>query len=266
MDYRKLYNQIIDRARHRNITGYTERHHIIPRSLGGSDDADNLVDLTAREHFICHYLLAKMYKANTYNWHKMNHAFMMMKSSSKPQNRYINSRLYEALRENFSEVMSTAQSANNNSQFGSCWVYRLDTEQSKKIKKEELDDYLTQGWQKGRVIDFSIYNDVTVITKRNEEKNALRELWNKEKNARKKLKTKKQILKESRLLKQKLKDNNRRQYAYKLYKSFEDSECSSIREYCKKGYYDKSHVSLIKLWKRHIIEFKPVPNKPYTPV
>ncbi len=36
-----------------------ERHHIIPRSLGGTNDADNLVKLTIREHFICHRLLCK---------------------------------------------------------------------------------------------------------------------------------------------------------------------------------------------------------------
>lgn len=58
--YTKTYFQIVDRARDRVLSEYTERHHIIPRSLGGSDDPENLVNLTPREHFICHLLLIKM--------------------------------------------------------------------------------------------------------------------------------------------------------------------------------------------------------------
>lgn len=40
---------------------YIERHHILPRSLGGSDDAQNLVMLTAREHYFAHCCLAKIH-------------------------------------------------------------------------------------------------------------------------------------------------------------------------------------------------------------
>lgn len=46
-------------------TIYTESHHILPRSLGGTIDLDNLVYLTAREHFIAHLLLSKMYTGNS---------------------------------------------------------------------------------------------------------------------------------------------------------------------------------------------------------
>jgi hypothetical protein len=58
--YTRWYYNIIQRAQTRIISGYTERHHIIPRSLGGSNNKINLVDLTAREHFVCHWLLTKM--------------------------------------------------------------------------------------------------------------------------------------------------------------------------------------------------------------
>ena len=37
---------------------YYERHHIVPRCLGGNNDESNLIDLYAREHFIAHKLLA----------------------------------------------------------------------------------------------------------------------------------------------------------------------------------------------------------------
>jgi 5-methylcytosine-specific restriction endonuclease McrA len=52
--YTNWYNSIIDSARNRILEGYSENHHIIPKSLGGSNDKSNIVALTAREHFICH--------------------------------------------------------------------------------------------------------------------------------------------------------------------------------------------------------------------
>lgn len=59
--YRAWYDLIIDRARNRDIpTCYTEVHHIKPRALGGGDDADNLVRLTFREHFLVHWLLVRI--------------------------------------------------------------------------------------------------------------------------------------------------------------------------------------------------------------
>ena len=56
--------------------GYVEKHHIIPKSLGGSDIKTNLVSLTAREHFVAHWLLTKM--VTGINKSKMLLAFNMM--------------------------------------------------------------------------------------------------------------------------------------------------------------------------------------------
>lgn len=58
--YAIWYDSIINRARGRILTTYTERHHVVPKSLGGTNAADNLVKLTAREHYICHKLLIRM--------------------------------------------------------------------------------------------------------------------------------------------------------------------------------------------------------------
>ena len=58
MDYYKIYNQLIERAKQRkSVQGYTEIHHIIPKSEGGTNESFNLVELTGREHFIAHKLL-----------------------------------------------------------------------------------------------------------------------------------------------------------------------------------------------------------------
>ena len=61
MNYKKHYNLLVERAKTRVIEGYTEKHHIIPKCMGGTDDASNLVKLTAEEHYVAHLLLVKMY-------------------------------------------------------------------------------------------------------------------------------------------------------------------------------------------------------------
>jgi hypothetical protein len=61
MNYELIYNKFIESRKHREIQSdvYYEKHHILPKSLGGSDENENLVKLTAREHYFAHLLLAK---------------------------------------------------------------------------------------------------------------------------------------------------------------------------------------------------------------
>lgn len=77
MNYQLHYNKLMIIAKNRVFTGYSESHHIIPRCLGGSDDPSNLVNLTAREHFVAHQLLAKMHPDSDGLQYA---AFMMMRS------------------------------------------------------------------------------------------------------------------------------------------------------------------------------------------
>jgi len=60
MNYQAHYNKLIERAQNRLLEGYCEQHHIVPRCMGGVDEADNLVRLTAEEHYVAHQLLVKM--------------------------------------------------------------------------------------------------------------------------------------------------------------------------------------------------------------
>jgi hypothetical protein len=60
--YSKWYFNIIENAKTKQYDTYHETHHIIPRCMGGTDDKDNLVKLSYREHFICHCLLPKFCK------------------------------------------------------------------------------------------------------------------------------------------------------------------------------------------------------------
>jgi hypothetical protein len=73
MNYIKIYDNIIFAAKIQNRTKlrknqkgyiYYENHHIVPKCLGGNDDEENLVLLTAREHFVCHKLLTYIHKNN----------------------------------------------------------------------------------------------------------------------------------------------------------------------------------------------------------
>ena len=61
MNYKRLYDALISHAQVTGVEGYVERHHIIPHCMGGVDDKSNIVALTAREHFLAHLLLAKIY-------------------------------------------------------------------------------------------------------------------------------------------------------------------------------------------------------------
>jgi len=98
--YTVWYYNIIARANQRvNQEGYFEKHHIIPRSLGGSNEVSNLVKLTAKEHFICHMLLPKMTSGD--NRSKMiRAAWMIATMGNKYQNRQlVKSRKYCLLKE-----------------------------------------------------------------------------------------------------------------------------------------------------------------------
>ena len=93
--YTNIYHQITSRAKERFLESsmYTEKHHIIPRSLGGSNSRDNIVKLTAREHFICHWLLTKMTTSGNKN--KMTYAWWRMVNTKNSKRHNVTSKEYE---------------------------------------------------------------------------------------------------------------------------------------------------------------------------
>ena len=103
--YTNIYFNIIKSAQIRDLlSGYSEKHHIIPKSLGGSNKKDNLVILTAREHFICHWLLTKMVEGD--DLRKMKHAIWRMLVQGRDfQIRYKpNSHTYDSLRKKYGSL------------------------------------------------------------------------------------------------------------------------------------------------------------------
>lgn len=106
--YSKIYTMITDRAKTRILDSYKEKHHIHPQSLGGPSKKENLVWLTAREHFICHWLLVKMTDGEARS--KMVYALQGMKASNKYQDRYhtkITAKVYAKYREEHAKNHST---------------------------------------------------------------------------------------------------------------------------------------------------------------
>lgn len=139
MDYKKIYYSLIEKAKNRRITGYFERHHIIPRCMGGSDEKENLVKLTPEEHYLSHQLLVKMYPE-----HNGLVLAASMMTSGRPSNK-----LYGWLRRRHSIAMKEFQRGEGNSQFGTVWISKEISE--KKVKKEELEEHLLDGWTTGRL-------------------------------------------------------------------------------------------------------------------
>ncbi len=131
--YNRWYNQIIKHAQNRVAEGYTERHHIQPRSLGGADSADNLVELTAREHFVCHWLLTKMTTGEDH--YKMLNALRMMRAEKEGQQRYsteITSRVYESIKQEYAQLQSKKYSGENNPMYSDKFYRSEDGKQRQK--------------------------------------------------------------------------------------------------------------------------------------
>ncbi len=92
MNYAAHYDRLIVRARLRVLSGYVERHHVVPKCVGGNNEQSNIVRLTADEYFVAHQLLVKMYPDNrklaiaawwmggrrrAYVWLRQRHSKMM---------------------------------------------------------------------------------------------------------------------------------------------------------------------------------------------
>lgn len=117
--YTKWYFDIISNANSRTITGYTEQHHIIPKSLGGNNNKENLVNLTGREHFICHWLLTKMV-SETKPKYQMWNAFSCMLYRELPgKTRYkVTGRVFENIKKEGSKIKSIKFSGSGNPMYG----------------------------------------------------------------------------------------------------------------------------------------------------
>ncbi len=140
MNYIIHYNLLINRARSRILDDYTEKHHIIPKCLGGSNTKENLVSLTPEEHYVAHQLLVKIHPDNK----KLLHAAMMMLACNKNQQR--NNRIYGWLRRRY-VIECRKRTGKNNPSYGKKWYHNPKTKEAGSFK----EDKIPTGWVLGRV-------------------------------------------------------------------------------------------------------------------
>lgn len=103
MNYRFIYAALIESRRQRSTEGVVEKHHVVPRCIGGDDGPDNLVSLTPREHYVAHRLLTKIYP-KVVALHYAVWAMAGLRPYAKKK-----SREYERIRRTYSEQKSRDQ-------------------------------------------------------------------------------------------------------------------------------------------------------------
>lgn len=173
--YTRIYYTIIEQAKSRTISTYTETHHIIPKSLGGTNKKENLVELTAREHFICHWLLTKMVESTKHTYQMTNAFSCMLYRENIHQERYkIGSRTFENIKKNNSAIKSKLWSGENNPMYRKTHT----TEARNKISKAH----------KGKTVSLETKEKLSKAHKGKpksvEHKSALKEAWSKNKDNR----------------------------------------------------------------------------------
>lgn len=115
--YKKIYYNIVEKRKQFPISKeneYCESHHIIPKCLGGTDDSENIVNLTAREHLVVHKLLTKCTEGKAkrsmyWAYHRMIYC--------NQGNVKITSREYEHFRKTWSKFLSENHSSVTNSEW-----------------------------------------------------------------------------------------------------------------------------------------------------
>lgn len=160
------------------------KHHIVPRHMGGTDDSSNLVELTVEEHAEAHRILFEKHGQweDYLAWQGLaklipkQQLVKKIQSESAKKNLRINGNPFYGKRTRYnladneehrklvSEKASTPQAIEKrkktfatihhqqgmkNSQYGTLWVCHSE-HGVKKIKKEDLQEYLSLGYIKGR--------------------------------------------------------------------------------------------------------------------
>lgn len=80
---------------------------------------------------------------------KLSRSGFIARKKNNPKGTFFNRKHSEFSKQKIKLSLAGKQSAEKNSQFGTCWI--TNGQESKKIKKEELDNWLKLGYSKGRI-------------------------------------------------------------------------------------------------------------------
>jgi hypothetical protein len=97
MNYNNIYYHLINVAKARTLNKPFERHHAIPRCMGGLNIPENIVNLTPREHIHAHLLLAKIYPQH----------FGLITAATLMSANLTSSKVASQLRERFIEMLKS---------------------------------------------------------------------------------------------------------------------------------------------------------------
>ncbi len=142
MNYQKHYDLLIERAKNRKkLEGYIEKHHVLPRCLGGSDKKSNLVELTPEEHYVAHQMLVKIHPDHS----GLVWAALLM-TGHHTKNRS-NNKSYGWLRRKQSKILKKARIGKGNGSYGTMWI--TNGVENRKVEKGSS---IPDGFWKGRKI------------------------------------------------------------------------------------------------------------------
>lgn len=153
MDYEKLYKNIVKTHGYisKPTEGYYERHHIVPACIGGKNDAENLIYISARCHLLLHWLLCRIYPKNI----KLAHAFFMMCTMSNDRQQRVipKSRVFEEARRRKSQAQSQLLK-------GSTLQFNSKESNEKRLATAKINKSYS-GFNNGRAKPVDVYNYYT---------------------------------------------------------------------------------------------------------
>jgi hypothetical protein len=150
MNYKTHYINLITTRLNRVLeeNTYYEKHHIIPKCWGGSNNTENIIKLTAREHYIAHWLLYRIRPTS-------NGTALAFWKMTFPPSKHLNNRDYKISSRMYAEAKLAMANANRKLNLG------------KKISEEHL-----QKWRKNKNNSKVIVNSITNETYAN-----AKQLW-----------------------------------------------------------------------------------------
>ena len=224
MNYAKIYNSLIERAQNRALKGYSERHHIVPKCIGGTDKKSNLVRLTPEEHYVAHQLLVKMHPdvpGLVWAAVRMTHHSTSSRSNNK---------IYGWLRARHSEHAKTRIGSKNPS-YGKNWFHNPETGEVIKTESQNKPD----GWVSGRrSVKCKVCGKPTL------------KLWHRYCEEHRSQGRKNTIQTNS--------VSETKPKAERLWEQFLESDCTSVTSFAK--VIGVSQPGLTKLWSKYIPEYQ----------
>lgn len=136
MNYERIYNALIDRARNCLCHGDIEGHHIVPKCMGGSNNENNIVQLRPEEHYLAHLLLVKIYPDN----YKLLCAANIMTRGGRANIR-MNNKLYSWIKKRRAILMSEIMKGRPCSETTKAKIAEAN---SKKIRTQAEKDHLSE--------------------------------------------------------------------------------------------------------------------------